>query len=718
MSNTLTLAGVQMDLGDSLILPSFQVSDLLSPSTIQSDFSPEFSVPATTRNHALLGQAAVDGNAARVPYRSLANVTLRSEGIEIMPRARMFVKGYEDSQYQLQLFAGNRRFVEALGEKTLRELDFSRFNHPWTLPNIASRCDAAYWDSHGWGYELFDRGKPLNLLKVDPYQLFPTLSANLIWEQIRTDAGFGASPWESPLLDKLLVPATVPAQLSEEFREARRLRVGLGAGHEDDGEPSSGRSDVVRTIPFDDYLRPIGNVPPIVPTTALVYDPLTFSWRADQVVYVKASARTVILIDYSDIRLGRAQGRVELHVNGQRVVEGEDVVATTDQVYSVGVSTEQLLLQPGDRLTAVLVLSGVGNAPVDKWGYRIFRDSVFQVSGQSIPVDKFEVDVLPTLPPGGAIQLADWLPDMKQLDFFKTLVQLGGLNVQCDAYEDYMYLNPSRTILDNVENAHDWTAKRDTPHAPAGAARKVAYRYGSFGQRNWLRYAEDELVTKHYGDGYFLLADDSLPTVYEMLRLPFAATENSKDMPGLLRIQLYKLRENEDPFAPTEYDLVTPKPRLTLVSGRTLAVTLSETRQVNGREVVSSRSVVLPVSHFADTDEEESLDAHTYVLPVSWAGLQAQLTDCRHHTERYRLSPRDLAAFLENTCRPVWDGVLKGYFSVSAISEYSALRPVEVQMLRLHPSFLTAPAPRPDREGLEWAGEEFYTGNGTLGEFY
>jgi hypothetical protein len=335
----------------------------------------------------------------------------------------------------------------------------------------------------------------------------------------------------------------------------------------------------------------------------------------------------------------------------------------------------------------------VGQAPVDKWGYRLFRDAVFS----NVPVDKLEVTVLERLPPGGLVRLQDWLPAIKQLDFFKTLVQLGGLSVQCDPYDDYLFLAPSRSLLDNAPEARDWTAKRDAPAAPAGQARKVLYRYGHFGQRNHFRYAEDPTVKAGYGDGVFLVDDTNLPLDYDLLRLPFAATQRSPDVPTLLKIAAYQLRENEDPFAEPAYESVTAKPRLTLATGRVVVVTLSETKPVNGQPVTQTRAGVrVPVSHFSDPDEPVSLDAQAYLLPVNWAGLRAMLTECRYHSERYRLSPRDLADFVANPNR----------------------RPVEVELLRLHPSFLIAPTPPLESEGEEWYEKEFYVGLATRGEFF
>ncbi|RPD45818.1 hypothetical protein DNI29_16850 [Hymenobacter sediminis] len=288
---------------------------------------------------------------------------------------------------------------------------------------------------------------------------------------------------------------------------------------------------------------------------------------------------------------------------------------------------------------------------------------------------------------------------MKQLDFFKDLVQVSGFSVKTDAYEDRITLSPSRAVLDKARYARDWTSKRDAPDSPQGQPRSVAYRYGSFGQQNLLKWAEDESVKKGYGDGVLRIEDETLPATYTMATLPFAATERSASLPGLLHVASYKLRENEDPFAEPEYDEGSPRPRLTLASEQTQRFTLEES--------MHRRTVTGPISYFGEAEKGLSLHAQAYILPVAWAGLGAMLTETRFLKERYRLSARDITDFLAEPTIPAWDEVLQGYFSISKISEFTSVRSVEVEMLRLHPSFLIAP--EPGATGREWYEQELYT---------
>ncbi len=118
--------------------------------------------------------------------------------------------------------------------------------------------------------------------------------------------------------------------------------------------------------------------------------------------------------------------------------------------------------------------------------------------------------------------------------------------------------------------------------------------------------------------------------------------------------------------------------------------------------------VPITVSYFANVSRPLDLDAGRTLLPRFWPDLAAMLTEARALTERYRLTARDVAEI--DWSIPIWDGVLGEYFVVNKISEFSAHRPTEVEIVRLHPTYLPPPAPA--------AGAEFYSSEFELAEFY
>jgi hypothetical protein len=725
--NELLIDGLLLDLDEQTqLLPSFQANDLTQPDKINSDYSPEFSVPFTARNHQALGQAAYGTSPLSRAYQKTEGV-LRSSGVETMPRALVLVKGTEGSRYHLQLTGGNKRFIEALGTRTLRELDLSRFNHRWTLDEVAARLSEDYYQAQGWSYEAFDRGKPMTLDAVPFTECLPTLSARLLWQQILDETGFSASDWQSPVLDRLKLPATKGAEYSEEFRQARRLVASIGPGYEDgSGNPSQDRAMVLLEVPYTDVTRRSNYQAPTVPGVYTIpLPPARPAYVPDEPVYLDGSASTTVQITFSAIRIGKAAARLIAYVDGVQVLEGPEITVDNETPFVVSLQLNGLLVGKGQRLTFKARLRGVSNFAGDtKWGYRIFRDAFFIDRGVTLPPDKLELNVRPAVPPGGMVSPADFLPDISLLDFFKTLVQVGGLSLQTDPYEDRLLLAPAGRVVDNTAQALDWTAKRDQPSPEPGRARAQSFRFGSYAQRNFFKWAADETVTPGYGDGVLEVADAVLPKEYTLTTLPFAATEDSTRLPGLLVLQGYKLRESEDPFAAAAYDSQELTPRLVLHVSEPRPLTVRGRERPDApaggaspeqlaqyaRELAEYErhyDVLAPVSYFASVTEPVELNAQRYLLPVCWRSLKAMLTETRYLTERYRLTAQDVAT-LDYT-RPIWDSALGDYFALNGVSEFDPSRPTEVQLVRLHASHLAAPQAPGEASGKEFYEKEFYT---------
>lgn len=109
--------------------------------------------------------------------------------------------------------------------------------------------------------------------------------------------------------------AAQEAVRSEEFHTARRLMVGIGPGKSDgSGQPSANRDTVELLIPFNDTERRSYYT---VPTVASIYDPATYSYRADEAIYLQqAKASTVAQIYFSDVRIGKAAARIRWYIDG------------------------------------------------------------------------------------------------------------------------------------------------------------------------------------------------------------------------------------------------------------------------------------------------------------------------------------------------------------------------------------------------------------------
>ena len=700
----------RLDLDEStLLLPNFQTNDRTQPSSIQSTYSAEFSVPATARNHRLLNHAATSQPVSGSAYMQVPSV-LTSGGVETLPRAILYIKGYKESRYLLQIFGGNINFVEQLlrpdgSDKMLSDLDFSRFNHYWTPANILPRLPFEHWQLNGYGYEVYERGKPVDLQNLDPYTLYPSVAAWLVLQQIATEAGFTIDDLRSePLFAALNVPSANPFTFSQQYRDDRLLK----AGFEHTGNLKfTDEFNIPAPVNFI-ARKPYGRGKEVQPTAVNQYVVPTLG-------YYDLDLTLAVYYGCNDRLFGEVSMETKLFLNGNQMlnpdgspVRGYGRRKGYEQT-SLTAAIKRVLLKPGDVIEARVQgdkyphREGLVDIDPDdpQWyiGTRSFSIGNLPPFSGVEPGCSFTATLLPEFPQGGLVKLNEWLPDMKQIDFFKSIMLLLGLTVQADSYETHLHLAPGSRLLANVPQALNWTSKRDASAQPGRLPeRELAYRFGSYGQKNRLLWAEDENVTQGYGNGTILVADAVLPTEYELATLPFAATESSPVLPGLLAILNF---EGQDLSAtPSTYSAVEAKPRLTLrTAASPTACRLITTPAKDGRPAVLA-PVSTVFSYFDGADLSLLLDRT--VLTEYWQDLRATLDESRFLVEQMRLTPQDIAEL--NYSIPVWIGHLEDYFLISKISEFDARRSVEVELVRLNAKYLPPPVVPGDGQEF-WIGE-------------
>jgi hypothetical protein len=717
----------------TLLLPTFQANDRTSPSTLENDYSPEFSVPATAKNHRLLRHAAASQNVAGIAYTRVPCV-LTSGGIETLPLALLYIKGYEGGRYNLQITGGNRRLTDALknpdgSDKKLSDLDLNRFNHIWKPTEILPRLSPDYFRQNGYGYELYERGKPLDLQAIDPYDLYPSCSAELIWRQLLADAGFTADSLRGePFWAALTLPSANPFTFSSDYRDARMLQAGQvvaydptvpnrlpGIAHQEEFAQEKLTFTYTQRKPYH------------APTAGATYTAGVYV--ADTLGYYNLSASVALRFGCREDLFGQVSCKVLLHVNGKPVQDtqgneiGKDEFRIRDKsgyiTRTFSPKLERYLLYPGDKIE--LFWQGdewpneVFGGPVDPyWQIGPGRDINYTplLGKQILLTDSvFKVELLPDFPIGGLVRLQDWLPDMKQIDFAKGAMVFLGLTVMTDSYEPHLKLSPGTRLLENLSNGlvRNWTAKRDAYAQPGRQPeRALQFRFGDYGKVNKLLYEPDDNVTAGYGDGTILVKDEVLPDSYELAKLPFAATEGSPVVPGMLRILNF---ESSDLTAkPPTYSTVTAKPRITLktldstISGQLIMVPATD------QAAAQLQPFSTNLSFFAGPTISLLLDETC--LTQYWSDLRAMLDEARYLVENYRLTAQDIAEL--DFSIPLYDKGLNDFFAISKIAEFDSRRPVQVTLVRLNPTHLPPPTLPEGVVGEFFAGEfshsprEFY----------
>jgi hypothetical protein len=693
------------------LLPFFLAHDRTRPDTIQSEYSPEFSVPATSHNQRLLDYAAASQPVQGSSYKRVPAI-LTSGGVETVPLCLLYIKGYQQGRILLQCFGGNKRLVEAIGDKKLADLDLNRYNHFWTPANVLERLPFDYWAANGYGYEVYERGQPVDLQNLDPYTLYPSVAAWLVLQQIAADAGFTTDDLRrEPLFAALTVPSANPYEFSQDFRDDRRLK----AGFEHTGNVFY-NDEFSIPAPLNFIARkPYGRGKEVAATTVNKYVVPTLG-------YYDVDLTLAVYYGCNEKLFGEVGMKVELLLNGSPMLDPKGNVvrgAGRRQGYeetSFTAAIKRVLLKPGDVIETLV--------QGDKFPHRDGLIDIYPSGTQWYigtraltavglppfsgiePGCSFTVTLLPEFPRGGEIRLQDWLPDMKQIDFLKSQMLILGLTIQADDYEPHLHMAPGSRLLANVPKAKDWTAKRDAWAQPGRLPeRDLAFRFGNYGKLNRLIWEEDENVTQYYGDGSIAVADEVLAAEYEMAKLPFAASEISPVATTMLRILNY---EGQDLSAkPPTYSTVQAKPRLTL---RTVAPPVA-CQVITVPATDHSAAVLTPTTTvFSYFDSPVlSLLLDKTVLTTYWADLRAMLQESRYLKEFFRLTPQDIAEL--DFSIPIWDNALGDFFAVSSVGEYTAARPVEVRLARLYATHLPPPA-------TPGGGAEFYGGEFTNMEFY
>lgn len=131
------------------------------------------------------------------------------------------------------------------------------------------------------------------------------------------------------------------------------------------------------------------------------------------------------------------------------------------------------------------------------------------------------------------------LPDIKQVDFIKTIATISGTFavVVNDTTLGFFSVGD---IISNRNKAYDWTRKVVAPFKE-NKPQEISYSLENFAQKNLLTWKEDNTVKDDYNSALYV-EDETIEVERTAIELPFAATDISF---GRASIPLYKYSGSE-----------------------------------------------------------------------------------------------------------------------------------------------------------------------------
>ena len=449
------------------------INDLASIENRQGNYSNQFTIPATANNSSILGYADKLNFVSGFKPTKSREARLLIDGLEIQ-RGFIQVEQYDDTskEFTISFFSGNTDWIDDIGDKSLRDLDTSDYEHVYDVANIT----ASFTNTEGYIYPWINYGRhggrTNNDTQVTDWK--PAMFTHTIIKQIFKDADWKVKGnlFDDPFFLKEVVNYNSEPSLGEEVLE------GLGFKASNNGGYSPGIAPIV----FDNVEQ--GN-------TYADYDDSTGVYTCSQGFRgtVRCRVETTVL------------DAVEIRVNGVAVKTGNSQVARYLEYTGSFVA--------GDTIDIRLVVG----TPLS--------------SKRQI----FELAITDRIVEGVTIRMNSVLPDFAQSDFINDVFNRYGALFSVDNISRTVYIDKFESVKDNIANAIDWTDKLDLSREIEADYTELVSDYG---KRNLYKYTPNDDVENSLGnledfntdigDGFFRIDNDFISKEEEIFESAFSSS--------------------------------------------------------------------------------------------------------------------------------------------------------------------------------------------------
>lgn len=647
MSLELYINGQLADLEpDTRIALTFQVNDIAELKDRQAHFSNKFKLPKTARNRQLLEHADNLNSATRLPYQKIS-CRLVQDGMELLPEGVLFIDE-ADEQYGVQVLSGTVNFFERIKGKSIRDLSLSQHTINW---NQAMALNART-NTSGSIYAVIDYGGMTNSNRHFPVnETAPAFFIHTLWDKIFEEANveYECALCNTSFFKNLIIPYGV-ADTEIQF-ERTTLSVATYSANEavnfaggNTLQTAANGEVVKRFVP----LKINGGTQDDLHSGVFFIQYHTGhgdKFDSGSLSYFKAPADGDYEIDF----------RVTIQNTPIDSIDFIVLSPTSQSIHTNNVALSvpwgavnppyTITMQQGQKLL-VFLRYDFGQ----KYAKHLRHDTYFNFK---LSVSEFTYNVSRWKP-------ALHLPDIKQLDLIKSLAQMLGFIFQYDSYGNKMVIKQFKDVRDNISSSIDWSHKLDE-------SREAAMTYElPYAQKNSLKYKDDELTAKGYGDSFFRVYDETLDPEKNLFELTFAATEMRTRLQGEYIPYIPALNDGK---LTNEYE-----PRILVLRRRNTTVSVKFKDDVLSTNTTSN----IPFCYFIGWSPHLRFDGLIY---DHYSSLLQMLTDTKVLTAYFNLTPQDIQEL--DFFRPVYISKYSEYFYINKVVNYIKGKPTKVELIRL-----------------------------------
>jgi hypothetical protein len=512
---------------------TYAIDDVNDFGSRNTSFSKTISIPGTANNNLIFGYI-FELNNANVTVDTLPNVgynynvTKQANCKIFIDKVQIFkgtlrileiVIDKETIEYQCSVFGELGGFINQLGNKRLEDLDFSAYDHTYSVANISNSWDNA--GGSGYYYPLIDYGSvstgagstgpgAYGVAKKDfQYTTFrPALYVKEYIEKIfaGTDYTFDCSFFETPLFKRLIIPhnQTTITALNNTSMSATAIN----------------RTMLLTSDPYVQYtLTTSGSFAIDGTNTLFTYSGTTLT----------TNVQITLTGFVNTFDPPQSTYTVILRKNGTQI-GSQDFDASVTRMLNCNFTVQGVTFNSGDTMQ-VEILGTLMQIEIFTGNIGITTSTPTQVQinlGETIKVSE-------TIPKG-----------IFQRDFFLSIVKMFNLYVYENKFNDKeLVISPYVTFYpEKSDNAEDWTNKIDRAKPisikPMSEVNARYYNY-KFKQDNDF-YAEN--YRKKYTEGYgdfiydtefdFVKETDTLEVIFAASVL-YQATGQDKVFPAIYK---------------------------------------------------------------------------------------------------------------------------------------------------------------------------------------
>lgn len=513
---------------ESKIAQTFQANNIAELQDRQGGFTNQFKIPKTQNNREALEHLDNVNSATTIPYRK-NTADFIVDGIPTVSGGIATIVG-SDQDYNVSVNSGNLTYFDSIPS----DLKISDLLIPGTEHiNSYSEVKDSRSNNSGFIYPLIDwfnssKDDAFNDQQVDTKYLLPCLFVRDIIQAVDQLTGWTT---KGSLIDSEDYPNMIITPAALVRTDAQKAKYTTSSSN---SIPVSFTGNGIQNISYD--------------TFGYGFDGTDYF--PDQGIYGYMSLRGAV---YWENTTGSPQTgffRVRIWRSGIEVftedTEGQTVApGATGEFYFDAVSVNRTFNAADNYFTTIEPIS-LGVSPTytldvnTKWTFNLIDGMPYN-------------SLIPTVE----------LYDLTVKDFFQDILNLDGVLAQTNALRKELYLNFFEDIQDRIPNAKKWS-EYILPKTFS-----LSYKFGNYGQTNYLRFAEDSTVTFGIGDASFPVDDETLPDIQTVIQMNTSATDEevryqNKVFPRIKALEFgsremddvnyrFLLLRREDTVFPVEY---------------------------------------------------------------------------------------------------------------------------------------------------------------------